>query len=55
MKTGAKFGIGLAVGAVIGAITGLLFAPKSGKETRKAIAEKTKKLKEKMSKKGGKT
>lgn len=51
MNKGAKFGIGLGVGAILGAIVGLLFAPKSGKETRKIIAEKAKKLKEKLRKK----
>lgn len=32
----------IALGTAIGAITGILFAPKSGKETRKDIAKKTK-------------
>jgi gas vesicle protein len=45
-----KFTIGLAVGTVIGAIVGLLFAPKSGKETRQLLAAKAKKIKEKISK-----
>ena len=45
-----KFSIGLAVGTVIGAIAGVLFAPKSGKETRQVLAAKAKKIKEKLSK-----
>lgn len=32
----------IALGTAIGAITGILFAPKSGKETREDIAKKTK-------------
>ena len=36
------------VGAAVGAALGMLFAPKSGKETRKAITEKTKILKKKL-------
>ncbi|GFN36225.1 YtxH domain-containing protein [Tepidimicrobium xylanilyticum] len=38
VDTAKKF----ALGTAIGAIAGLLFAPKSGKETRKDIADKTK-------------
>ena len=34
------FGIGLLTGAAIGAIIALLFAPQSGKETRKMIKDK---------------
>jgi len=34
-------GIGILTGAVIGAAVALLFAPKSGKETRKLIKDKT--------------
>ena len=52
---GKHFGIGLAVGTVLGAVAGILFAPKSGKETRKVIAEKAKSIKSKLSKKEGKT
>ena len=35
------FGIGLLAGAVIGGVIALLYAPQSGKETRKQIKEKT--------------
>jgi gas vesicle protein len=40
-KTLAGFGIGLIAGAVIGGVMALLYAPKSGKETRKVIKDKT--------------
>lgn len=36
----------VAAGSIIGAVTGMLLAPKSGKETRKDIADKTKEVKE---------
>ncbi|MBR5418759.1 YtxH domain-containing protein [Candidatus Saccharibacteria bacterium] len=39
-----KFILGAALGAIGGAIAGVLFAPKSGKETRKDIADGTKKV-----------
>jgi len=32
---------GVAIGTIIGFTAGILFAPKSGKETRQAIADKT--------------
>ena len=35
------FGIGLLSGAVIGGVIALLFAPKTGKETRQMIKDKT--------------
>ena len=35
------FGIGLLTGAVIGGAIALLYAPKSGKETRQLIKDKT--------------
>jgi len=35
------FGIGLLAGAVIGGAIALLYAPKSGKETRQLIKDKT--------------
>ena len=38
---------GFGLGAVIGAIAGLLFAPKSGAETREELATKLKDLKHK--------
>lgn len=42
-----KFILGAAIGALAGAAAGILFAPKSGKETRKIIGDKTKKYTEK--------
>ena len=40
-KSGAgKFALGAFIGAALGAVGGLLFAPKSGKETRADIAKK---------------
>ena len=35
------FGIGLLTGAVIGGVIALLYAPKTGKETRQMIKDKT--------------
>lgn len=35
------FGIGLVTGVAIGGVLALLFAPKSGQETRQAIKDKT--------------
>jgi gas vesicle protein len=43
-KTTSKFAIGTILGVVAGAIAGILFAPKSGKETREDIKDETKKL-----------
>lgn len=37
MKNLNKIGIGLLGGALIGAIAGLLFAPKSGRDTREMV------------------
>lgn len=42
-----KFVLGAMIGAAAGAIAGILFAPKSGKETRKIIGEKAKEYSEK--------
>ena len=39
-NAGKKFALGATLGLVAGAVAGLLFAPKSGKETRKFIKEK---------------
>lgn len=47
MKSSKKFILGAALGAVAGAAAGILFAPKSGKETRKIIGEKAKEYTEK--------
>lgn len=41
---------GLAVGAIAGAVAGILFAPKSGKETRADIAKYMNEMKDKISK-----
>ena len=38
---GAGFWTGFLVGGMVGAIAGILFAPKSGEETRALIGEKT--------------
>jgi gas vesicle protein len=36
-----SFGIGIGVGLLIGSILGVLYAPNSGKETRKVIRDKS--------------
>jgi len=38
-RTVAGFGIGLVTGAVIGGVIALLFAPKTGKQTRQLIKD----------------
>jgi gas vesicle protein len=43
-KTLAGFGIGLLAGAVIGGVMALLYAPNSGKKTRKLIKDKANEL-----------
>ena len=40
--SGGKFILGAMIGAAAGAIAGILFAPKSGKETRKIVGDKAK-------------
>ncbi len=37
----ASFGIGIGTGLLIGGILGMLYAPQSGKETRKIIRDKS--------------
>ena len=44
MKAAKDVATGAALGTAIGAVTGLLLAPKSGKETRKDIADKSKEV-----------
>lgn len=44
----ASFGIGIGTGLLIGGILGILYAPKSGKETRAIIKEKAAKVKNKI-------
>lgn len=44
---GGKFFLGALFGAIAGAVAGILFAPKSGKETRKIIGDKAKDYAEK--------
>ena len=43
-KTLAGFGIGLLAGAIIGGVIALLYAPKTGKETRQLIKDKATKV-----------
>jgi len=47
-KSGAKWGL---IGAAVGAVAGLLFAPKSGKETRADIKQGADKAKAEAEKK----
>lgn len=42
------FLIGATIGAIAGVVTGILFAPKSGKETRQDIKDTSKKVYEKL-------
>ena len=49
-KAAKNVAIGAGVGTVLGLAAGLLFAPKSGKETRQDIAENAKKAADKVSK-----
>jgi gas vesicle protein len=39
-KTALKFAVGMGIAATIGLARGILFAPKSGKETREALKKK---------------
>jgi len=55
-KDSAKgFGIGLLVGAVIGGVIALLYAPKTGKETRQLIKDKVTEVTEVVDAVKGKT
>jgi gas vesicle protein len=50
-KQWGTLGIGILAGAVVGGVVALLFAPKSGKETRAFIKEKAGDIKDKVSEK----
>lgn len=43
-KRGSGFAIGTLIGITAGAVAGLLFAPKSGKETRSDLKDKAQEL-----------
>ena len=47
IETAKNVAVGTAIGTAIGAAAGLLFAPKSGKETREDISQKSKEVAEK--------
>ncbi|MFA7253675.1 MAG: YtxH domain-containing protein [Patescibacteria group bacterium] len=47
MKNSNKFVLGALLGGAIGAVAGILFAPRSGKETRKIVSKKANDLTEK--------
>jgi gas vesicle protein len=47
-NTGAAVAIGFVAGIVVGGVLGILFAPRSGKETRALLAEKAGEVKEKV-------
>ncbi len=47
------FGIGLLSGAVIGGVIALLYAPKTGKETRQLIKDKSTEVAETVKEKAG--
>ncbi len=51
--SGSGFFTGLIMGALIGVVVGFLYAPQSGKETRRLVKEKTQVVKEKASKAAG--
>lgn len=52
-KKKSKFALGALLGAAAGAITGLLFAPKSGEETRADLKRKANELESEAKEKAG--
>lgn len=50
MKSGMKILGAVAVGAALGTLAGILIAPRSGKETRKLINDKSGDMKDSLSK-----
>ena len=48
MKSGSSFLTGLLTGAAIGGVIALLYAPKSGKETREQIKRKFEELEKEL-------
>ncbi len=50
MKTRNKVALGLVGGMLVGALGGMLFAPKSGKETRHVIVSRANRLSGRMKK-----
>jgi len=48
-ESGSNFLVGFIIGAIAGVAIGLLYAPKSGKETRALLKEKAGEVKEKAS------
>ena len=47
MEKGTKLVTGLVAGAAVGAIAGLLFAPKTGKETRNIVSARASEIRHK--------
>ena len=53
-ESGSRFAIGFVVGAVVGLAIGLLYAPRSGEETRQVLKEKAEGVREKATEVAGK-
>ena len=47
MENGNKLVTGLLAGAIIGAVVGILFAPKTGKETREIVGNRAGEIRKK--------